>query len=422
MVGIQGSGYLAPSNNIEITGNTVTGCKTAPICLQCADDISGVSPNNFSARIHHNDVTTSAFASIALEVGGISAGATSQGSSIRQVDIDHNICTQTGPAATGLYGIQVTDNNTGNPRSADATETAWMTIDHNTINSTDNGISVQCSYSTIDHNTINAATSGISFISNSTNTPTGTIIADNIISLPSNGSHGVQTNGVTSSSIQGNRISYATTSTSGGDGMHLSSSSLLDVRGNTVNYAPANGFFTFSCSDISFWNNKVYNANTAGTTGSGFFLNTQTAAQTTSFVGNTTVDDRGTPLMVYCLNISGGNPRLMVVGNTLMGNSASAPFGTLVGIYCISGNRISNFNNFGTAAITVGASPFTYTNADAFSEQIVVYGGTGVSFTYQRGGGAAMTMTENAPVVLAISDKIVVTYTTAPTLQKTPML
>jgi hypothetical protein len=413
------------TTDVVISGNTVVGALGSGICLQCAADITtGITPFiPFNARVDHNNLSVTGFAAIALEIGGITAGGTSQGSTIQQVTIDHNILTQLGTAGGGFYGIQITDNNSPNPRSASADETGWLTVDHNIINSSDNGISTQASHSTVDHNIINAVTSGIAFISNGTNTPTSTVIADNVISLPSNASHGIQTNGVSSSSIQGNRISYPTTSTSGGDGMHLSSSSLLDVRNNTVNYAPANGFFTFSCSDVAFWNNKAYNVNTTSTAGaSGFFLNTQTAVQTCAFIGNEAIDDRGTPLMAYCLNISGSGVKLSVVGNVFMGQAQASPLSTLVGVVYIGGNRISNFNNFGTASITVGASPFTYTNGDPCSEQVVVAGGTGVSFTYQRGGGAAQTMTENAPVILAIGDKIVVTYTTAPTIQKTPML
>jgi hypothetical protein len=64
------------------------------------------------------------------------------------------------------------------------------------------------------------------------------------------------------------------------------------------------------------------------------------------------------------------------------------------------------------AAIPVGASPFVYSNATQFVQQVVVSGGTVSSIALSRGGNMGETF---GAWLLVPGDSITVTYSVAPT-------
>lgn len=80
------------------------------------------------------------------------------------------------------------------------------------------------------------------------------------------------------------------------------------------------------------------------------------------------------------------------------------------------------------AAITVGASPFTYTNGDGYDEDVAIYGGTLTTPFVEVARGQSGTFGQVAGVSgekvvrLAPGDQVRVTYTTAPTMRKIPVL
>lgn len=76
------------------------------------------------------------------------------------------------------------------------------------------------------------------------------------------------------------------------------------------------------------------------------------------------------------------------------------------------------------AAITVSASPFTYVNQDGYAEDVSMYGGTVSSVTLARAGGTAAQVASATGMTLRLQsgDTIIVTYSSAPTLRKTPVL
>jgi hypothetical protein len=71
------------------------------------------------------------------------------------------------------------------------------------------------------------------------------------------------------------------------------------------------------------------------------------------------------------------------------------------------------------AAITVAASPFTYTNNDGFREVVAIYAGTVSVIALVRGGVTTQVAgATNFPIMLEPGDGVTVTYSSAPTMVK----
>lgn len=70
-----------------------------------------------------------------------------------------------------------------------------------------------------------------------------------------------------------------------------------------------------------------------------------------------------------------------------------------------------------SASITVGASPFSYTNVSSSNQQILITGGVITSLSFSPDGGTSIAMNIGASsIILRKNDKLNVVYTTAPTL------
>ena len=80
-------------------------------------------------------------------------------------------------------------------------------------------------------------------------------------------------------------------------------------------------------------------------------------------------------------------------------------------------------SGFSTAAgaattVTVGTSPYTYTNTSASNQQIFIQGGTVSAITFQPNGGTSISLsglTDNI-MILRPNDTVTITYTSAPTV------
>src|SRR3990167_849540 len=135
------------------------------------------------------------------------------------------------------------------------------------------------------------------------------------------------------------------------------------------------------------------------------------------FVGNRCFDDQGTKTQQYGILLTAGAAACEVIGNIVSGNIADGvriDAGTDHHVY---GNK--GFNPQGVAAITVTASPFTYTNSDGVPEEVHIDGGTITTVVknaitlYSFGGTAA-----RCAVWLEPGEALTVTYTGAPTMNK----
>lgn len=88
-----------------------------------------------------------------------------------------------------------------------------------------------------------------------------------------------------------------------------------------------------------------------------------------------------------------------------------------------SGGNLAIPSGYGTApsAQVAGASPYTYTNANAYSEDVMVAGGTVTGLDFSRDGS---TWYASGLVIgtvrLSPGDKIKITYTVAPTITRIP--
>lgn len=83
-------------------------------------------------------------------------------------------------------------------------------------------------------------------------------------------------------------------------------------------------------------------------------------------------------------------------------------------------NSIPYRNTSATSTISPSGSPFTYTNADAFDEDVVVQGGTVTKIEFIRSSVATDIGLTQGPLRLSIGDAIRVTYTGTPNMTKVP--
>jgi len=119
----------------------------------------------------------------------------------------------------------------------------------------------------------------------------------------------------------------------------------------------------------------------------------------------------------YVRNITFDNCRFAAVGITLQ--STVSDFGYIKFINGsdvppLSGSISGVSPNGGGAAITVGTSPFSYTNDDGFEEYVVVSGGTVSAITLD---GISTGQTAGV-FILGVGHTLEVTYSAAPTMDK----
>jgi len=74
------------------------------------------------------------------------------------------------------------------------------------------------------------------------------------------------------------------------------------------------------------------------------------------------------------------------------------------------------------SAITVGTSPFTYTNTSNGIVIVLVSGGTVSSIEFQRGAFTSGSLGTSGMFVLAVGDSLIVTYSAAPSMELVPLL
>lgn len=130
--------------------------------------------------------------------------------------------------------------------------------------------------------------------------------------------------------------------------------------------------------------------------------------------GNQVWDDQGTQTQGYGLVLNSSNRAgLIVRDNDLRGNGTGAYTSSTAGaVEQWIGN--TGMNPLGSEAITVGASPYTYT-AGPSPEVVYIFSGT-VSDVSR--GGSTVADSTGAQVTLAPNEAVTVTYSSAPTMRK----
>lgn len=325
-VGYAGASPTADFDTV-ITGNTVTGCETAACCIQGA----GANAGNFPklAHIHHNNFTCSSFAAIALEIGN--SGASTQDFTVRRVVIDHNFCTQTGAAGSGVFGIVVSDNN-GGSYSTDPNEFMSICIDHNDIVSSDAGIGCNASNAIIDHNNIICGDAGIKILNSPAHTPANTVVDSNTISMAADSSgHGIYAGGVNYPMISNNKVFWPSTGvTATTSGITVQACGWPIVQNNEVSWAAAHGLLFNGSSNVRCQGNIVYNASSSGSlSGNGIQWISATTIGQNWILNNVIIDDRDPQLMNYPFNnASANNGNLRLNGNSFYALTRNVSTGT----------------------------------------------------------------------------------------------
>ena len=90
---------------------------------------------------------------------------------------------------------------------------------------------------------------------------------------------------------------------------------------------------------------------------------------------------------------------------------------TLSSTGIVSANGIKTTAGAATA-VTVGASPYTYTNSSASNQQIFIQGGTVSAISFNPNGGTGISLsglTDNV-ITMRPNDTLTITYTAAPTV------
>ncbi|CNE70467.1 glycosyl hydrolase family 28-related protein [Yersinia kristensenii] len=72
-------------------------------------------------------------------------------------------------------------------------------------------------------------------------------------------------------------------------------------------------------------------------------------------------------------------------------------------------------------AITVGATPFTYSNDSRGFESVLMVGGNVTQILFKRDADTANMGTSSGPIFLAPGDQLVISYSTAPVMSRIPM-
>lgn len=73
------------------------------------------------------------------------------------------------------------------------------------------------------------------------------------------------------------------------------------------------------------------------------------------------------------------------------------------------------------ASITVGASPFTYTNSTGRYQQVIISGGTVTQILYKRGVDTVLSGQTSGTIVVAPGDELVVSHGGAPAMSRIPL-
>jgi hypothetical protein len=112
------------------------------------------------------------------------------------------------------------------------------------------------------------------------------------------------------------------------------------------------------------------------------------------------------------------DPDYNVWRNNNVRNSVTTPV-TKLGVHSLWVGNLG-YNPQALAAISVTASPFTYTNTDGYPEEVTVTGGTVSDISLVRGGVTTSLGLTTGIFLLEVGDGLQVTYTGAPTMEKIP--
>jgi hypothetical protein len=207
-------------------------------------------------------------------------------------------------------------------------------------------------------------------------------------------------------SVTGNHITNA-----GGAGVFASGSDIL-IQGNTMRGSGGSGIKIAEGGErYMLIGNSISNSGESGITVAN---NGDAGAITASLIAdNICYDDQGVKTQEYGLIIFNSiTDEIRIIDNDFTGNLTGAVSVFAASTLTFRGNV--GYNNQGTAAISVGASPYTYTAGNT-PEAVYISGGT-VSNVSKNGN--TIFAGSPATVWLDANEQLTVTYSVTPTMVK----
>ena len=238
---------------------------------------------------------------------------------------------------------------------------------------------------------------------------------DDLLLLAGDGTKNVSIAGVLNLSYAGTTI---TTLLAGGT--NLATGSLIYVTDNSTKgfigiYDSSNGLYY---GIANFTGSLTVNGKSASTLGGyygGLGITGTTNGGVNPIFGVLTSTQSLEGIGHTAFTIQDGN-QIYTFNSTLDDGSGNAGF-TKSGAGIVSVNGIKTTAGAATT-VTVGTSPYTYSNSSSSNQQLFIQGGTVSAISFKPNGGTGISLsglTDNVFVVRP-GDTVVVTYTAAPTM------
>ena len=215
-------------------------------------------------------------------------------------------------------------------------------------------------------------------------------------------------------SIRGNTVTRAATNGIQATGLSsLVRASSLVIEGNLCYANRENGIYLKAVDNFVVDGNACFNNDISSTEKDGIRLE---GAWDGIVLGNRCYDNQAIQTQAHGLGIVGGATNVLVAMNDLTGNA----MGAIGNANLFSGtSRLyenKGFNPLGVSRVTIGPSPWTYTNNDFVREAIYILGGTVSDIS--KDGVAGIFAASNVTVWLEPGESLTVTYSSPPTVNK----
>jgi len=215
-------------------------------------------------------------------------------------------------------------------------------------------------------------------------------------------------------SIRGNTVTRAATNGIQATGLSsLVRASSLVIEGNLCYANRENGIYLKAVDNFVVDGNACFNNDTSSTEKDGIRLE---GAWDGIVLGNRCYDNQAIQTQAHGLGIVGGATNVLVAMNDLTGNA----LGAIGNANLFSGtSRLyenKGFNPLGVSTVTIGPSPWTYTNNDFVREAIYIRGGTVSDIS--KDGVAGIFAASNVTVWVEPGESLTVTYSSPPTVHK----
>ena len=215
-------------------------------------------------------------------------------------------------------------------------------------------------------------------------------------------------------SIRGNTVTRAKA-----NGIHaagLSSvarASSLVIEGNLCYGNGENGIYLKAVDNFVVMGNACFNNDTSSTEKDGIRLE---GAWDGIVMGNRCYDDQVAKMQAHGLGIVAGATNVLVAMNDLSGNAMGAigNANLFAGTSRLYENK--GFNPLGVSRVTIGPSPWTYTNNDFVREAVYIRGGSVTDIT--KDGLAGIFAGSNVTVWLEPGESFTLAYSSPPIVSK----